>query len=157
MRLGWNAIVKNESARIERCVKSLLPHIDCGIVVDTGSTDNTASLIFDLFERAQKPLEIHSTPFVNFEQARNEALRRARDSKLSWDYLFLVDADMEFIAPQADWFTQGGGLSYDMKQTTGAMTYYNRRLLSRQATGNYVGVTHEYLDVPSSGSVNGCY
>ncbi|HKF54717.1 MAG TPA: glycosyltransferase [Blastocatellia bacterium] len=157
MRLAWNAIVRNESACIRRCVRSLLPHIDAGIVVDTGSTDGTPGLIFDLFDEAKKPLELYSVPFVNFEQARNEALRRARDSKLAWDYLLLVDADMEFVTEDPNWFTNGGGLSYDMRQTAGGVSYFNRRLLSRQATGNYVGVTHEYLDVPTSGSVNGCY
>ena len=48
-KLAWNAIVKNEAAVIERCVKSLLPHIDCAIVVDTGSTDGTPDIIQSLF------------------------------------------------------------------------------------------------------------
>ena len=45
-------------------------------------------------------------------------------------------------------------LAYDMRQTGGALGYYNRRLLSRKAAGWYVGVTHEYLDVPSEGKID---
>jgi len=157
MRLAWNDIVKNEAARIERCVNSIMPYIDCGIVVDTGSTDGTAGIITYLFEQAQKPIEVHSTAFVNFEQARNEALRRARDSKLAWDYLLLADADMELRVERSNWTNGHEGLSYDMRQVGGNLVYYNRRLLSRQAIGNYVGVTHEYLDVQSAGVLDGAY
>jgi glycosyltransferase involved in cell wall biosynthesis len=155
MRIAWNAIVKNEEARIERCVKSLLPYIDCGIVVDTGSHDYTIGKITRLFMEADKPVEIHSAPFVDFAQARNEALRRARESKLDWDFLLLADADMELVVKQPDWINGHDGLSYDMRQVAGSLVYWNRRLLSRQATGEYLGVTHEYLDVPSSGAIAG--
>ena len=37
IKLCWNAIVKNESARIVRCMESLVPYISCAVVVDTGS------------------------------------------------------------------------------------------------------------------------
>ena len=40
----------------------------------------------DKFTAAGKPLELYQTAFENFAQARNEALRRARDSPLSWDF-----------------------------------------------------------------------
>jgi len=155
MRVAWNAIVKNEAARIERCVSSLLPHVDCGIIVDTGSTDGTAEIIHALFAQAQKPCELHFASFVDFAQARNEALRVARESKLEWDFLLLCDADMELRVKRADWINGHRGLSYDMRQVGGALSYYNRRLLSRQATGGYLGVTHEYLDVPSFGVLHG--
>jgi glycosyltransferase involved in cell wall biosynthesis len=156
-KLAWNAIVKNEAARIERCVRSLLPHIDCGIVADTGSNDGTPGRIFQLFEQANKPVEIFFVPFINFSQARNEALRRARKSKLDWDYLLLVDADMELKVTQPGWINGHGGLSYEMRQVFGTWEYWNRRLLSRQASGEYQGVTHEYLDVHSDGVLDGAY
>lgn len=154
MKLAWNAIVKNERAVIERCVESLLPHIDCAVVVDTGSTDGTQQFLMQKFEMAGKPLEIFQCEFVNFEQARNRALQAARASNLDWDYLILADADMEFHVKQEPWFFPNGGVAYDMRQTGGSLGYYNRRLIARKATGNYVGVTHEYLDVPSDGVIN---
>jgi glycosyltransferase involved in cell wall biosynthesis len=157
MRLCWNAIVRDESARIERCVNSLLPHITCAVVVDTGSTDDTVALLLELFTAADKPLELRYAPFTNFAQARNEALRRARLSPLDFDYLLLADADMELKVERPDWCNGHSGLAYDMRQVGGALSYYNRRLLSRQATGGYVGVTHEYLDVPSAGTITGAW
>src|SRR5215831_9303448 len=157
LRLIWNAIVKDESARIERCVNSLLPHIDAGIVVDTGSTDGTPGIILELFDKAQKPLEIHSTTFVNFEQSRNEALRRARNSNLAWDYALLVDADMELVVEDPNWLNGEKGAAYDMRQIAGSMEYWNRRLLARWATAQYRSPTHEYLDIPSSGVVRGAH
>jgi glycosyltransferase involved in cell wall biosynthesis len=156
MKLAWNAIIKNEEARIERCVNSLLPYIDYAIVVDTGSEDRTLEKMSRLFAKARKPFEIYYAPFENFSQARNVALQRARESTLDWDYLLLVDADMELKVEDSDWTRKlNGGSSYDMCQTGGSLVYWNRRLLNRNATGNYVGVTHEYLDVPSSGAIAG--
>src|SRR5215467_908022 len=160
MQLFWNAIVKNEAPRIERCVRSLLPVVDGAIVIDTGSSDDTPRIIRDLFGEAGKPLEIFSAPFENFEQARNAALRAARESTLPWDWLLLVDADMELIHGEPSLrsdLEQLDGSAYDMRQQAGNLSYYNRRLVHRSATGNYIGVTHEYLDVPTSGIVNGCY
>lgn len=155
MKLIWNAIVKNESAVIERCVKSLLPHINGAVIVDTGSTDGTPQLIQQLFDAADLPVEITRAPFKNFEQARNEALRCARISRMEWDYLLLADADMELRVDKKSWLNGEKGLSYDVRQTAGALGYFNRRLLSRHATGWYVGVTHEYLDVASAGPLDG--
>jgi glycosyltransferase involved in cell wall biosynthesis len=155
MRLVWNAIVKNEAAILERCVKSLLPHVTGAVVVDTGSTDGTPDKLNELFAAAGKPLELSSAPFVNFSQARNAALGAAREFKLDWDYLLLADADMELKVLSPDWINGVKGLAYDIRQTAGALGYYNRRLLSRHAAGWYVGVTHEYLDVASAGVLDG--
>jgi glycosyltransferase involved in cell wall biosynthesis len=152
MKLAWNAIVKNEAKVIERCVRSLLPHIDCAIVTDTGSTDSTPELLTKLFTAAGKSLELRYAPFEDFAQARNAALQSARISPFDWDYLLLVDADMELVA-EPGWCNGLTGLSYDMLQKAGAVAYWNRRLLSRAAVGKYVGVTHEYLDVESAGRV----
>ena len=154
-KLVWNAIVKNEAKVITRCVESLLPHIDGAVVVDTGSTDGTPERLRELFDAAGKPLEVSPAPFVDFEQARNEALRCARISRMEWDYLLLSDADMELKVLKPDWINGAKGLSYDVRQTAGSLGYYNRRLVSRRATGWYIGTTHEYLDIPADGVLDG--
>jgi len=157
MNVVWNAIVKNEAARIERCVKSLLPYVDGAIVVDTGSSDNTSELIMEQFTAAGKPVELYSVPFVNFSQARNEALRFARASHLPWQRLLLCDADMELKVERSDWLNGVNGSAYDMRQTAGSVSYWNRRVVSRQARGDYVGVTHEYLDIAGAGRIDGAW
>jgi tetratricopeptide (TPR) repeat protein len=107
-----------------------------------------------MFDKVGKPVAIHEAPFINFEQARNKALVAARGSPFDWDYLLLADADMEFRVNQQPWFFPNGGLAYDMRQVGGALGYYNRRLVSRKADGWFVGVTHEYLDIPSEGKID---
>lgn len=155
MKIAWSAIVKNEEAVIERCVRSLLPHVDYAVVVDTGSTDTTVGKITRLFTEADKQVEIYHAPFENFSQARNVALQRARESSMAWDYLLLADADMELQVNNPDWTKKlNGGPAYDVRQVGGTLGYYNKRLVSRQATGNYLGVTHEFLDVPSAGAID---
>jgi glycosyltransferase involved in cell wall biosynthesis len=155
MKLAWNAILRNEAARIARCVNSLLPHIDCAIVVDTGSTDDTVAKVVELFAAAGKSLELHYRTFDNFERSRNDALAHARASVLDWDYLLLSDADMELRLTRP--FQLNGGMAYDMRQAAGTMSYWNRRLLSRKSDALFAGVTHEYLDVASAGPLDNAY
>src|SRR5215472_9642715 len=102
-RLCWSAIVKDESARIERCVRSLLPYVDCAIVLDTGSTDDTPGIIKRMFREAGKQVEVWEHPFEDFAASRNRALEAARNSKIAWDYVLLVDADMELKVENPDW------------------------------------------------------
>jgi len=156
VKLFWNAIVKNEASRIERCMKSLVDHVDGAIVLDTGSTDNTIELIRNFFAAAGKPCEIGEGKFETWDQARNDALTLARNSDLPWDYLLLVDADMELVIIDPAWKDEIHGVgSMEMVQQGGTVVYTNSRILSRAATGVYRGVTHEYLDVPSEGRING--
>ena len=110
MKLAWNAIVKNEAAIIERCVNSLLPHIDCAIVVDTGSTDGTPELIQQLFDAAGKPVEIHDSTVHQFRTGAQRGAALRASSQLDWDYLLLADADMELQVDEpagstAKWWT----------------------------------------------------
>ena len=141
-----NMIVKNEMANLERCLSSVAPYIACWVIGDTGSTDGTQDFIRSFFAARNIPGELHSFPFVNFAQARNEALDRARASKLRFDYLLLTDADME-LTVQNPAFSQGlSSAAYKVLQRS-TVTYWNNRLLRRDVPASYKGVTHEYLDV----------
>ena len=157
-KLCLNAIVKNEADRIERMLKSVAPYIDCAVIYDTGSTDDTISIIAKFLEGRGIPGKVIHGQFVNFEQARNDGLAAAREFELLWDYLLLCDADMELVVQDKDFKNQlNGGLAYNVVQKAGTLSYHNARFMSRAATGNYVGVTHEYLDVPALGEVHGIY
>jgi glycosyltransferase involved in cell wall biosynthesis len=158
VKLGWNCILRNEAAIISRCLDSIIPHVDYGIVVDTGSTDSTVAMVRAAFEKASKPLELGAAEFVNFSDARNLALLAARASHLPWDYLVLSDADMALVVDDPDWKRQlNGGLAYDVRQVAGTLNYWNRRILSRKATGDYKCPTHEFLDVPTAGNLDGIW
>lgn len=158
MKLCWNAIVKNESARILRAAASVAPHISCFVIADTGSTDNTVELLTDFFSRAKIPGKVVRCGFHDFSQARNVALFAAvNSSDLDFDYLLLMDADMELKVLDPHWTDMypRDAASYDMMQVAGTLHYANRRLAKRHPTmnGGYLGVTHEYLNLDTGGCV----
>jgi glycosyltransferase involved in cell wall biosynthesis len=135
-----NMIVKNEAARIERCLASVKPHIACWSITDTGSNDDTCARIRDFL--GDLPGSLTRCQFVNFSQARNFALNSARN--FDFDYLLLADADMELIAP--DGFGELDAPGYRMLQKSGDLAYWNARLVRRDNPCRYKGVTHEYLE-----------
>ncbi len=157
MKLCLNMIVRNEEARIERCLKSVLPYLAAAVIVDTGSTDDTIRLMEKTFAEANIPYTIHTRPFINFKQARNAALEAARWSKFDFEYILLTDADMELVVEDKLCFANLTGPSYDIIQKAGTLSYHNRRIVNRFAKGDYLGVTHEYLDVAAAGCVSGAY
>jgi glycosyltransferase involved in cell wall biosynthesis len=139
-------IVRNEARIIERCLRSVAGHIACWVIGDTGSTDETMRIITDFFAARNIPGELHQFPFLNFEQARNEALERARASPLAFDYILLTDADMELEVQDPEFRTGLTANGYTVKQQA-RISYWNTRLLRRGAKARYRGVTHEYVDV----------
>jgi glycosyltransferase involved in cell wall biosynthesis len=145
-RLCLNMIVKDESAIIERCLEAAAPAIACAVVCDTGSTDDTRERVAASLAARGIPCEIHGIPFGDFSTARNRALDLARASALAYDYLLLVDADMELEIADADFRAGLRAAAYRVRQHNG-LSYWNARLLHREAPARYVGATHEYLAV----------
>jgi glycosyltransferase involved in cell wall biosynthesis len=142
-------IVRNEMANLERCLSAVAPHIDCWVIGDTGSSDGTQEYIRSFFAGRGIPGELHSFPFENFEQARNTALDHARDTTLPYAYLLLADADMELVVDNPAFARTLTAPGYRLIQKADSgLTYWNTRLLRRDAGARYHGVTHEYVDVP---------
>src|SRR6187399_3263414 len=79
-------IVKNETAVVERCLRSVRPFVDCWSIVDTGSTDDTPRLIAAAL--ADLPGELHERPWSDFGHNRTEALALARGRA---DYSLVID------------------------------------------------------------------
>ena len=50
MKIFGDWVIKNEEQRIEASLRSLLPHIDKALVVDTGSTDDTLDIVHSVKE-----------------------------------------------------------------------------------------------------------
>ena len=164
--LCLNMIVRNEAGRILRCLSSVAPYIKSYSILDTGSTDGTTDIIRAFFDVHNIKGHLHFGEFKNFSQARNEAFVHARDDNgqdgAEWcQFALLMDADMEFMvdAPSVLQKLNPEALSYDMMQKTWPTSYANRRLLNLSwgSPQPYRGVTHEYLDVPSAGMVEGVY
>lgn len=156
MKLCLNMIVKNESGRIERALRSVAPFITSWVIVDTGSTDDTKEKITEFFRVHGIPGEIREEPFIDWAQARNAALNWARKLSFAYepDYILLMDADMELRVHDVRRFmVDREGPNYEMFQQAGSVVYTNSRLINARAAGQYRGVTHEYLDIPTAGVV----
>lgn len=80
-------IVKNEEEFLEKCLTSVKDHVDEMVIVDTGSTDNTA----EIAKRFTDKVYFH--PWENsFSKARNQALQYA-----TGDWVFQIDGDEELM------------------------------------------------------------
>lgn len=157
-RLCLNMIVRNENERILRALDSVRNYVSSICILDTGSSDGTVDTISAWSSDRNIPALIAHGAFVNFEQARNDALTAAQ----SWcerdrhaDYLLLMDADMELRVTDQRAFDSLTGEAYEMLQVAGGTSYTNIRLLRVGSPARYRGVTHEYLDVPAAGLVHG--
>lgn len=159
--LCLNMIVKNEGARILRALKAARPYIKTFAILDTGSTDDTVEIIQKWAAEAGIEGIVAHTVFVDFSQARNQALDLARTwaldpSGVPFDYILLQDADMELAVERDDAFASLTAEAYHMMQTGGTVTYANIRLLAAGAVAaKYVGRTHEFLSVQPGGVVTG--
>lgn len=144
-KLCLNMIVKNESRIIERLLESVLPIIDTYCICDTGSTDDTAEIIRQFMEKANKPGIVFSEPFQNFGYNRTVALERAAD----WgDYALLLDADMKLIISPSFDKAALAGPGYNILQKNGGMEYYNTRIVKTGIGIKCLGPTHEYYSFP---------
>jgi len=157
-KLCLNMIVKNEMANLDRCLRSVADHIACWVIADTGSSDGTQEFIQSFFVERNIPGELHSFPFVNFEQARNAALEHAAESKLAYDYLLFLDADMELVVEDRGFRAKLEEPGYVLLQKTeSGLTYWNTRLMRRDTGARYHGVTHEYIDVTGARELRGIW
>ena len=148
-KLCLNMIVRNEIANLERCLLSTWQHIDSWVICDTGSVDGTQALVTRFFAERNIPGRLIACPFVNFEQARNEALKAAYHSDLDFDFLLLHDADMELVVEHCDFRNRLNAPGYSVQQTTAdRFAYWNTRIVRRDVQAWYKGVTHEFLDLP---------
>ena len=145
--LCLNMIVKNESKIITRLLDSVINIIDCYCICDTGSTDNTIELINSYFESKNIPGKVVSEPFKNFAHNRNYALQNAIGMS---DYILLMDADMILQIKNFDKNILRNYDSFYILQGNNDFYYQNTRIVKNNGLFKYVGVTHEYISVPSN-------
>ena len=138
-------IVKDEEALIERCLKSMLPYIDRYDITDTGSTDNTIQVIKDFFAEHGVPGEVYESDWKGFGKSRTEALRNC-DGKAT--YAWMIDAD-DFVEGNFIYPPVMDLDGYSLKIARGSFSWYRNQIFKTGIGWEYVGVLHEYADVPS--------
>lgn len=154
-RIALTMMVKNESARIAVTLNSALEHVDSVVVLDTGSDDDTVAIIEALCRKANTPLHLARSTFVDFEVTRNELLDFADDKA---DWLLLMDCNDElrggaklrqFMAKQKS--EQAAATAFYLHQEWWSghrLNYFNIRLIKTQCGWRYRGVVHEFLEGP---------
>lgn len=162
--LCLNMIVKNEAARIDRCLNSIFPYVKAAYIYDTGSTDGTIDKIRAASAEHDVPTIILAGEFVSFGFARNVAWQFAKEKngqegRSFCQFALMMDADMEFVddgdAIPELMALDANAASYDMMQKGGSISYANRRIVNLNVAKDdlYAGSTHEYIDVPANGMI----
>lgn len=140
MRLCLNMIVKNEAAVIERCLHSVLPHIDCWAIADTGSSDGTQETIRRRL--GDLPGELIERPWVDFATNRNEALELARRYG---GYALVIDADDVLEVDPGRAFAGLDGPGYALEIVDKQTHYWRDALVRLDVDWKWKGVLHEHL------------
>jgi tetratricopeptide (TPR) repeat protein len=143
--LCLNMIVKNESKIITRLFDSVLSIIDCYCICDTGSTDNTVEIIENYFKDNGVSGKVVQEPFKNFCYNRNFALQSCVGMS---DYVILLDADMILDVKLFDKKTLITADSFNIIQGNDSFYYQNMRIVKNNGLFKYIGVTHEYIEIP---------
>lgn len=155
MSICLSMIVKNEAHCIIQCLEKLKPYIDYWIICDTGSTDNTISVIKDFMRDV--PGELHETPWQDFATNRNIALNLSKDKA---DYSLIMDADDHLFVDDPNAFKSLTELAYYIQLRRGTLQYQRIQLFKNNLEAHYVGVLHEYLHIPNidvKTQLPGCY
>lgn len=161
--IGLCMIVRNEAAVIRRCLESMLPLIDYVLIVDTGSTDATRTVVRDFLSEKNIPGEVVDEPWQNFAYNRTFALRKLRE-KRQIDYGLMVDADQVMVY-ESDFAAQRFKETlredlYDIRLRTGSIEYLVPHLSNNRVDIAYKGVLHEYRECPDDctrGMASGFY
>ncbi len=90
MQLSLSMVVRDEAARLERCLTSVAGFVDEMVVVDTGSQDETVAIAERLGARVE-----HLPWPGDFAPARNHALQAVRG-----EWVLVLDGD-EQLLPEA--------------------------------------------------------
>jgi len=85
------AIVRDElinpAGGIKRFVRAIMPHVEAGVIFDTGSVDGTRQALENL--QAEFPnLDVYDRPFDDYAGARNASLRKVKTKRA-----LVLDAD----------------------------------------------------------------
>lgn len=141
-KLALSQIVKNEAHVIERMLNSIKSIVDCLVIVDTGSTDNTKEVINKWSQENSIPAFIYDKVFDNFENCRNYAMEMVKDKA---EYAFWLDADEQM---EIDRNFNKNNLNKDIYMFNtyiGSMKYTRNECWKTDKPFRWYGPVHEFI------------
>ncbi len=146
-RICLTMIVKNESAVIERALRSAAPFIDSYAICDTGSTDSTIEIIQRVMGELGKTGIVLQQSWVNFGHNRSEALKAAREQEPDgWSWM--LDADDTIHGeplPSAFWINCPKNINaWRIVLKHGNIVHQRVQIFSNKHPWIYEGAVHEY-------------
>ena len=149
--IGCLMMLKNEQERIKESLDSCKDYVDCFIIYDTGSTDDTIKIIIDYCEQYKKNIYMIQGEFVNFCVSRNVSLDYA-DTRDTHFLLLLDCSDIlqggEKLKKFADEQLPTNNNSYLMCQHWWSGQYdkyFNTRFIRARKGWRYRGSVHEWM------------
>ncbi len=134
-------IVRDESAFLEDCLRSLVENVDEIVIVDTGSRDSTTEIA------SRFPIKLYHFAWCNdFSAARNFALERARG-----DWILYIDADERLQCPEgvafSDLLSDRKKVAWELRlhPRLGWTAYAELRLFRNDPRIRFQGVIHERI------------
>jgi glycosyltransferase involved in cell wall biosynthesis len=155
-KLALLIMVKNEHARISVTLDSVKEWVDCIVVLDTGSEDDTINIIREYCDKNNITLYLESQTFphpFHFSNARNALLKFAEDKA---EYFLMLDCNDELrggdILKQFINNYTGESIGFHLCQEwwSGCSLdkYYNIRLIKNGHNWEYKNAIHEYITTP---------
>jgi glycosyltransferase involved in cell wall biosynthesis len=135
-------IVKNEAHCIDKCLESIKPFINYWVICDTGSTDNTKEVVMNILKDI--PGDFYYHDWIDFSTNRNLSLQLAKSKA---DYTLIMDAD-DYLVYSQNPFSSLTEEAYKIEISHGSISYYRPQLIHNSIEYRYVGVLHEYLELP---------
>lgn len=139
-------ISDNRENEIAEAVRSVANYVDKILLVDTGITDGTVDRATEAADQGQIAIVIHR--WTNFSDARNAAIRDARDL-LGAEWVFIVDSDerIDFgdLGPLVFCASVEDSTADILLIESGDGLYPKEKLIRASAAVTFVGTTHEAL------------
>lgn len=139
-------MVKNEEEMLPNCLESIRSWVDEIIIVDTGSTDKTVEIA-----KSYGAKVYHQKWTKDFSFHRNYSM-----SKATCDWIFIIDADEEFVLDDLPTLRQAVAQDdyrlvsfnvFNINKETGQTTSFlhSIRMFRRDAELRYAGIVHNQL------------